>query len=47
MKIDEKAASWNRVKVSLGATSRQQAVAEAAKPRAPEIHGNVRNHMKV
>ena len=33
MKIDEKAASWNRVKVSLGASSRWQTLAEAAKPR--------------
>ena len=37
MKIDEKAASWNRVKVSLGASFRLQNPAEAAKPPTPEI----------
>ena len=35
MKIDEKAASWNQVKVSLGASFRLQA--QAAKPPTPEI----------
>ena len=37
MKIHEQAASWNQVKVSLGA-SRWKTVAEAAKPPTPEIH---------
>ena len=35
MKIDEKAASWNRVKVSLGASSRWQRPQQAAKPPTP------------
>ena len=30
MKIDETAASWDRIKVSLGPTSRPQTLAEAA-----------------
>ena len=38
MNIDETAASWDRVKVSLRAPSRPQRVAEAAKPPTPEIH---------
>ena len=33
MKIDETAASWDRVKVSLGASFRLQTSAEAANPR--------------
>ena len=37
LKIIEKAASWNRVKLSLGASSRRQRPFQAAKPRAPEI----------
>ena len=37
MKIDDKAASWNRVKVSLRASLGLQTVAEAAKPPTPEI----------
>ena len=49
MKINEKAASWNRVKVSLGASSRWQRPAEAAKPPTPEImksHEILRNTYK-
>ena len=38
MKIHKKAAIWDRVKVSLGASFRLQTLAEAAKPPTPEIH---------
>jgi hypothetical protein len=38
IKIDETAAIWDRVKFSLGATSRWQTSAQAAKPPTPEIH---------
>ena len=37
MKIDEKTAIWDRVKVSLEASLGLQTVAEAAKPPTPEI----------
>ena len=37
IKIDEKAASWNRVKLSLWASLGLQKPFQAAKPRAPEI----------
>ena len=53
VKIDEKAASWNRVKISLGASSRWQTFAEAAKPRplksmkSHEMHGNTYKFMKM
>ena len=43
MKIDEIAASWDRVKVSLGAAFRLQ---RDAKPPTPKMHGNQRNLSK-
>ena len=49
MKIDEKAASWNRVKLSLGAASRQQRPFQAANPqpmKSMKSHEIVRNTYK-
>ena len=40
MKIDEIAASWDRVKVSIGARPRQQTLLRF-QPRTPEIHRNL------
>ena len=38
MKIYEIAASWDRVKVSIGAGPRQQTLPSSSKPRTPEIN---------
>ena len=49
MKIDEKAASWNRVKLSLGASLGLQTSAEAANPRplrSMKPHEILRNRWK-
>ena len=46
MRIDEIAADWDRVKVSLGPGLRPHSSAQAAKPPNPEIHRNPRNLMK-
>ena len=49
MKIDEKAASWNRAKLSLGESLGPQKPFQAVKPPTPEImksHEIVRNTNK-
>ena len=46
MKIDETAASWNWVKVSLGASFRRQRVAATANPGPLKSMENLRNYMK-
>ena len=46
MKIDEKAASWNRVKLSLGASLDLQKPFQAVEPPTPEIHEILWNLMK-